>query len=221
MSGAVTALDQIAALALAADRPLIVTDADEVLFAFMADFEPWIEARGYCFDWSSYALNGNIRRRRDDAAADVSEIVELLDGFFINCTANMAVVPGAADALAALSQRAQIVVLSNVSDSRYRDRRRALVHRGMDYPLVTNAGPKGPAVSALAGRVRAPVFFIDDSPPHHESVARHAGEVRRLHMIADPRLARMLSPAKDSHHRVDDWSGARAIIEAELAAAGY
>lgn len=212
---------QIDSLSLATDRPLIVTDADEVLFAFMAAFERHLEDHGHYFDWSSFALDGNIRRRRDDGPADRDDILRLLDEFFAASTADMDPVPGAADALAALSRRAQVVVLSNLPYARHGDRRRALTRHGMDYPLVANVGPKGPAVGALARRVDAPVFFIDDGPNHHGSVAAHAAAVRRLHMIADSRLAALLQPSPDSHHRIDDWPGARAIIESELAAAGY
>lgn len=211
---------QIEALPIEAGRPLIVTDADEVLFVFMADFERYLDEHGHYFDWSSYALLGNVRRRGDDGAVDWDMTRRLLDGFFDARTASMDAAPGASESLATLNRRAQIVVLSNLPHTRRPERSRALELSGMDYPLVSNEGPKGPAVQALAARVEAPVFFIDDAPTHHESVAEHANAVRRLHMVADSRLARIV-PAADSHHRVDDWPGARAIIEAELAAAGY
>ena len=216
-----SAIDQIAELSLEAARPLIVSDADEVLFLFMASFEPYLEANGHYFDWSSYALDGNIRRRGDGSPAPEDDIARLLGGFFDARTADMDVAPGAPEALAALSRRAQVVVLSNLPWARRRERRRALADNGMDYPLVSNAGPKGPAVAALARRAGTPVFFIDDGWNHHESVAASAGAVRRLHMIAHPRLAEICPPAPGAHYRVDDWPAARAIIEAELAAAGF
>ena len=212
--------EQIEALPLEARRPLIVTDADEVLFVFMADFEQYLDEHGHYFDWRSYALLGNVRRRSDDGAVDWDMTRRLLDGFFDARTESMDVAPGASESLATLNRRAQIVVLSNLPHTRRPERSRALELSGMDYPLISNEGPKGPAVHALAARVEAPVFFIDDAPTHHESVAEHADAVRRLHMVADSRLARIV-PAADSHHRVDDWPGARAIIEAELSAAGY
>lgn len=212
--------EQIEALPLEARRPLIVTDADEVLFVFMADFERYLDEQGHYFDWSSYALFGNVRRRSDRGAVDWDATRRLLDGFFDARTVSMDAAPGAPESLATLNRRAQIVVLSNLPHTRRPERSRALELSGMDYPLISNEGPKGPAVHALATRVEAPVFFIDDAPTHHESVAEHADEVRRLHMVADSRLARIV-PAADSHHRVDDWPGARAIIEAELSAAGY
>ena len=91
----------------------------------------------------------------------------------------------------------------------------------MAYPLIANSGPKGPAVSALAARAGAPVFFIDDGPNHHRSVARHANHVRRIHMIADARLARLIDQAPDSDHRADDWPTLRALIEGELSEHGF
>lgn len=212
--------EQIEALPLEARRPLIVTDADEVLFVFMADFERYLDEQGHYFDWSSYALFGNVRRRSDRGAVDWDMTRRLLDGFFDARTESMDAAPGAPESLATLNRRAQIVVLSNLPHTRRPERSRALELSGMDYPLISNEGPKGPAVHALATRVEAPVFFIDDTPKHHESVSEHANAVRRLHMVADSRLARIV-PAADSHHRVDDWPGARAIIEAELSAAGY
>lgn len=212
--------EQIEALPIEADRPLIVTDADEVLFVFMADFERYQSEQGHYFDWSSYALLGNVRRRSDDGAVDWDMTRRLLDGFFDARTESMDAAPGASESLATLNRRAQIVVLSNLPHTRRPERSRALELSGMDYPLISNEGPKGPAVHALAARVEAPVFFIDDAPTHHDSVAEHADAVRRLHMVADSRLARIV-PAADSHHRVDDWPRARAIIEAELSAAGY
>ena len=211
---------QIEALSVDTGRPLIVTDADEVLFVFMADFERHLDDHGHYYDWSSYALFGNIRRRGDNGVANDDATIDLLDSFFDARTESMDAVPGASESLAALNRRAQIVVLSNLPSTRRAERSRALEHSGMDYPLVSNEGPKGPAVRALAARVEAPVFFIDDSPNHHASVAEHAGAARRLHMVADRRLAELV-PEADSHHRVDDWPRARAIIEAELSAAGF
>lgn len=211
---------QIAALRLARARPLIVSDADEVLFAFMAAFEAFLEETGHFFDWSSFRLNGNIRRRSDSLPVDRERIGRFLEDFFAARTATLPPVAGAADALAALSRRAQVVVLSNIPYDQRRTRRAALARHGMDYPLVVSSGPKGPAVGALAEAVAAPVFFVDDGPAHHASVARHARRVRRLHLIADRRLAPLVGPV-DCHHRPAHWGEARTLIEAELAAAGY
>jgi len=213
--------EQIAAVELQTDRPLMICDADEVLFAFMAAFEAYLTESGHYFDWSSFALNGNIRRRSDSQPVEGDQISSLLSNFFKERTASIAPIPGAADTLGRLSQRVQIVVLSNLPSEQAPARRQALVEHGMDYPLVANSGPKGPAVSLLTETIDAPSFFIDDGPNHHKSVAEHAAHVRRLHMIADDRLAKLLGPAPHSHHRTDDWDAAAAVIESELANLGY
>lgn len=214
---------QLAALSLRPDRPLLISDADEVLFQFMAAFVAFLDETGHCFDWSSFALTGNIRRRGQSPPLEQAEVSRLLATFYELHTGDMAPVAGAAEALAALSARLQIVVLSNIPLAHLPARRQALSRHRMDYPLIAGAGPKGPLVRALAEAVPAPapVFFIDDGPSHHRSVARHAARVRRLHMIADSRLARLVGDSPDSHHRPADWGAARALIESELDAAGY
>ncbi len=213
--------DQIDSVDLDTARPLIICDADEVLFAFMAAFEAYLNDTGHFFDWSSFALNGNIRRQSDSQPVEGDRIPVLLAGFFQERTASIAPIPGAAESLARLSTRGQVVVLSNLPSEQAPARREALLTHGMDYPLVANSGPKGPAVHRLSKAVSAPAFFIDDGPNHHKSVAEHADHVRRLHMVADTRLAKLLDPAPHSHHRTDDWPSAEAVIGSELAKRGF
>lgn len=61
----------------------------------------------------------------------------------------------------------------------------------------------------------APVaVFVDDLAVHHESVAKHAPDVFRLHMVAEPSLAPKVPPAPHAHARIDDWREAeRWILE--------
>ncbi len=203
------------------ELPLIVCDADEVLLAFMASFETFLHAQDLIFDWSSYRLTGNVKRSTDNMALDQAAVTDVLLQFFAEKTGEIPAVPGASDALATLSGRAQIVVLSNVPPEQSEVRRRALAGHGMDYPLVAGHGPKGPPVKMFAADMRAPVIFLDDSPSHHQSVAEHAEYVLRLHFVHDPRLARLIGPAPACHHRIDDWPGARRLIEAYLDARGF
>lgn len=212
---------QLAQIALAPDKPLIISDADEVLFRFMAGFERFLAAQGLYFDWSSYALHGNIRRRADDQPVDFDSVPGLLHGFFAEHTETLEPVPDAAAALAELARRTQIVILSNVPTAQTEARRRALAAAGMDYPLVANSGSKGAAVRELAARVAAPVFFIDDIPLNHSSVRRAAGHVLCVHFIADARLAKLLPQAEDSDHRADNWAEVKAFIAARLDALGF
>ena len=86
----------------------------------------------------------------------------------------------------------------------------------MDYQVVANQGLKGPAVARLAERVDAPVAFLDDIPHNIASVARAHEPTRRVHFIADERLAKLIPPAEHSHHHTTQWDEARAYLEAWL-----
>jgi hypothetical protein len=209
--------EQFAALALTRGRPLLIVDADEVLFYFMRGLERFLESRDLYFDWASYALHGNIRQRRDNAPVAAEILHPLLQRFFAETTEDLEPVEGAAQALAELSRIAQVVVLSNVPMAARNARIRALARHGMEFPLIANTGPKGPAVATMLRQVMAPAIFIDDIPHNHRSVAELAPAAHRLHYIADTRLAALLGPAPDCHHRAETWTEMQAHIQTLLA----
>ena len=91
----------------------------------------------------------------------------------------------------------------------------------MHYPLVANRGEKGPAVQKLAKEIKAPVFFLDDSPSNIQSVFEHADFVRCIHFVHDPRLSKLVEKAPNSCYRLDDWKTAEITIGTELAELGY
>jgi hypothetical protein len=195
----------------------VVSDADEVLLQFVRALEAYLEELGLYLDLKSFALTGNIKHGRTHVALEGSEVKGVLGDFFEHRVETVEPVAGAAEALEALTERAQIIVLSNVPFGRVEARRRGLQRHGMDYPVVANAGPKGGALELLAEIVSAPVFFLDDIPGNIASVAARAARVTRMHFVADPRLAQLLEPAEDCHVRLDTWPAARAFIEARLA----
>ncbi|WP_417520202.1 hypothetical protein [Minwuia sp.] len=206
---------QLDAIHIEPGRPLIISDADEVLFAFMAGLETYLQGEGLSFDFSSFAITGNVKDS-DGRALDQAAVRTHLGTFFERHTGELHPVDGAAEALAELSEEAQVVVLSNIPLARRAARASALARHGMDYPLIANEGAKGPAVSALFARARAPAVFIDDIPHNHASVREHADDVHRLHFVADTRLAKLIPKADDSHARADTWPEARPIIERHL-----
>jgi len=203
---------QIAALTLRRDRPLIICDADEVLFMFLAGLERFLNRRQLWLDMRSFALTGNIKHQDDNSPLDGAAVKDLLEEFFDSETAHLDPAPGAALALAELSREAEIVILSNIAMAHRDGRIAALAKHGMDYPLIANQGAKGPAVAALVGANKNPVVFIDDLPPNHQSVADHAPQVRRIHMIADHRLRGLIPAAKTAHVRHDEWDDAKRDI---------
>lgn len=212
---------QLDDLTVEPDRPTILCDADEVLFAFMMEFERFLHNQGYFYAWRSYALDGNVRRRPDGQPLTKPEVSALIEAFFRTSTEHLPAVPGAARALGALSRRARIFVLTNLKTQHVDARSRALSRHGLPYPLIANEGAKGPAVGWFAERVAAPLYFIDDSPRHHESVAQRADRTVRIHFVAERRLAGLLGPAEHAHYRTDTWASAHAVIDADLTARGY
>lgn len=212
---------QLENLTLDPRRPLIVTDADEVVAYFIAGLERFLERSGYWLDLKSFAITGNIRKRGSNEISTQAEVKDLLAGFFNTDTELLDPVDGAAEALQALNARAQIIVLSNVPASAQAARQRWLTQHGMDYPLVANAGSKGPPLRFLEEHIKAPVFFMDDLPPHLDAVAEHAGSVSLLHFVADKRLAALVAPAQNCHLHTSDWPVARAFIETRLELHGF
>ena len=209
--------DVVTALDLVGERPLLVTDADEVLFRYMEALEAFLDEQGCYFDWSSFALTGNVRRRTDNLALESHEVQAVLAAFFEAHCEHLEPVPGAAEALDALSRRGvQVVVLSNVPAAQEGARRRALERAGMPYPLVGNTGRKGPATARLVRDVTAPAFFVDDIGMNLASVAEHAPMVRRYHLSAHPRLTELQGPVVAAHAAPRDWDELRRLIEADL-----
>ncbi|MEQ8348243.1 MAG: hypothetical protein RIB84_12140 [Sneathiellaceae bacterium] len=212
---------QLDDLHLVPDRPLVITDADEVLFQFMKGLEGYLTGQELYFDWASFALYGNIRRRSDDSVVEMPHLADHLDAFFAAHAAELEAVEGAAAALAGLAERAQIVVLSNIPLPQRDARLQALRRNGMDYPLVANRGPKGAAVHQMAARVAAPAVFIDDIPQNHKSVRATGPGVHCLHFVADRRLAALLGPSEHCDATCDSWPDLRRAIEGHFAAQGF
>lgn len=212
---------QLLGLRLAPRQPLIVTDADEVLVQFITGLERFLEANGYLLDLKSFALTGNMRRKDSPEPLSREQVTELLAAFFASDIEILDPVHGAAAALAALNARCQIIVLSNVPLAQATARANWLQRHGMDYPLIANSGSKADAVRYLVDRIHAPVFFLDDLPPHLDAVAAAAPEVHLLHFIANQRLSLLIESAKNYHLRTSSWPQAQAFIERRLAELGY
>jgi len=207
-------MSQLEALSLQKDRPLIITDADEVLLRFMERVEHYLDTLGLWIDLSSFALSTNIKSKETNEPVKVPT---LIDDFFAAETAHIEAAHGAADALARLSELAQIVVLTNLPAPHREDRINNLKGHGMDYPVVVNSGLKGPAVKWLTQKTSGPVFFLDDIPHNIDSVAEHAPEVHTIHFVADPRLAKLINKAEGATARIDIWAEAHEFIAGKIA----
>lgn len=199
-------------------RPLLITDCDEVLLHMVSHFGAWLdETHDILFDIESGNFAEALRRRACGTPVARDEMWPLLQGFFDTEMHRQTLVPHARETLADIAVHADIVVLTNLADHHRDGRARQLDALGIRHPVVTNQGGKGGPVARLLdeyGPSRA--VFVDDLAIHHESVARHAPDVARLHMIAEPRLAAVLPPAAHAHARIDCWQAARPWLAERL-----
>jgi hypothetical protein len=204
-----------------AGRPLLITDCDEVLLHMVTHFREWLdEHHDIEFTIGAGDFQRSMRRRSGDGALPQEEMWELLNQFFPGEMDRQTLVPHAADALAALAADAEIVVLTNLADGCREPRIEQLARFGIHHRVECNQGGKGAPVARLVAEYRPSVtVFVDDLPIHHESVAKHAPEVHRLHMVSEPLLAAAIPPAPHAHARIDDWRDAQAWITERFAAA--
>lgn len=202
-------------------KPLLITDCDEVLLHMVRHFGEWL---GETHD-IDFALNGSdfaesMRRRGDGSTLQPQEMWALLDGFFPAEMERQTLVPHAREVLGRIAEVADIVVLTNLQDHCRDHRITQLANHGIVHRVECNQGGKGGPVARLVAEHGAPVaVFVDDLATHHESVAKHAPDVFRLHMVAEPSLAPKVPPAPHAHARIDDWREAEAWILERFAAA--
>lgn len=200
-------------------KPLLITGCDEVLLHMVRHFGSWLdEAHDIDFDLRSSDFARALRRRDDGSLVEAEATWRLLDGFFPAEMERQTLVPHAREALSSLARDAEIVVLTNLGDHCREPRMAQLATHGIVHRVECNRGPKGRPVARLVEEFGSPVaVFVDDLAVHHASVAEHAPQVYRLHMVAEPDLARHIAPAPHAHARIDDWRDARDWIEARFA----
>jgi hypothetical protein len=194
-------------------RPLVICDVDEVIVHFTRDFESYIGLEDLWLDTSSFALNGNIRCRRTGQPAEDQRVMDLISRFFDERTRHMEPIDGAIDSLLHIGETADVVLLTNLPHTSGDHRRENLAGHGLPFPVVTNSGPKGPAIRDLLRRARQEAaVFIDDSPSYLASAYEHAPEVQLIHFLHDERFARHIEPLDYVSLRTDSWDEARPHI---------
>jgi FMN phosphatase YigB (HAD superfamily) len=195
-------------------RPLLITDCDEVLLHMVSHFRTWLD-EAHAIDFTAHTYS--MVRRSDGQTLARDEAWPLLGGFFDTEMHRQTLVPHAREALAEISDYADVVVLTNLEDHRQPHRVEQLRGFGIDFRVVTNQGGKGKPVRALLDEYSpSAAVFVDDLAVHHASVAEDAPEVWRLHMISDPDLAGRIPAAPAAHARIDDWAEAKGWIANKL-----
>ena len=200
-------------------RPLLITDCDEVLLHMLVHFADWLgEAHGLDFQLDAPNFHEAIRDRASGTPVEAERIWPLLDGFFDGEMHRQNLVPGAIEALQAIGEEADIVVLTNLGDRHQASRVEQLARFDIRHRVLCNRGGKGaPVRELLADMQPSAAVFVDDLAVHHHSAAKHAPLVWRLHMIAEPRLAAHTAPSPHAHARIDDWAEATDWIRARFA----
>lgn len=190
-------------------RPLLITDCDEVLLHMIGHFADWVaEAHGMTFDLTAPGFRNALLTKAGEPVP-VEQVWPLLDGFLFTEMHRQNVVPGAVEALRAIGEAADIVILTNIGDEFEAARVEQLERFEIRHRVLCNRGGKGPPVAELVAQMKpSATVFVDDLPVHHESVAKHAPGVWRLHMISEPRIAAITPPAPHAHARIDAWSEA-------------
>lgn len=190
-------------------RPLLISDCDDVLLHFAPHFADYVaEAHGYRFALGVPGFAGALTDETGVAVAP-ERAWELLGGFFDAEMHRQHLVDGALDALRTIGEEADIVILTNIRDEYQANRVEQLERLEIRHRVLCNQGGKGRPVAELVADMRpGPTVFVDDLPVHHESVAKHAPEVWRLHMIAEPLMAAASPPAEHAHARIDRWDEA-------------
>lgn len=194
---------------------MLIVDVDEVIAMFMRGFEFFLGPHGYEMRITRFALFQNIYSLTDGKVMDLGVGRELFNEFFIEAVAEIEPAPGAREALERLAVGATVVILTNAPGHGREPRSRWLARHGFPYPMIINAGPKGPVVAALSAQTNSPVAFVDDLLMNLDSVAEAAPEVRRFQLVADERLRPFAPCDPERHERIDDWPGlAEALAEA-------
>jgi hypothetical protein len=190
-------------------RPLLISDCDDVLLHFAPHFAQWVgEAHGLVFNLDQPNFAGALRDAAGEPVAR-ERVWPLLDHFFVSEMHRQHLVPGAFDALKRIGEAADIVILTNIGDQHRANRIAQLEAFDIRHRVLCNQGGKGPPVAELIADMGPSVaVFVDDLAHHHDSVASHAPDVWRLHMIAEPALAAISPPAPAAHARIDAWDQA-------------
>ena len=201
------------------NRPLVITDCDEVLMHMVVPFAEWVDAEhGVIFRIEDASFANALKRKECGTPLEAAEVWPLLDGFFRREMTRQYPIPGALAAMAAIGAEADIVVLTNVGPEHQQRRVDQLALHDFHAPVIGSRGGKGEPVRRLIEEYQHSVaVFIDDLAGHHQSVAEVAPDVWRLHLVGEPAIADKIRPAKYAHARIDDWTAARDWILARLA----
>lgn len=195
-------------------RPLLISDCDEVLLHMVVPFRDWLdEAHHIHFDFAHSSFAEALRHKHSGDVVEQALIWQLLKEFFVTEMHRQSPIAGAVEAITRISQHADVVILTNIGQEGHAGRTAQLAEAGMPFEVICNQGGKGRPLAGLVARYDPSVtVFVDDLQHNHDSVARHAPEVWRLHMVGEPEMAPHVTTSPDAHARIDTWAQAEAWV---------
>jgi FMN phosphatase YigB (HAD superfamily) len=203
---------QLANLTVDAKRPLIICDVDDVVVHFLRSFDAMLAEMDHVLEANSFALNGNVVHRETRTEMPQEVVAQLVDDFFAARTEYLEAIDGAVESLLQLSAKASVVMLTNLPHHAREKRIRNLQKHGLPFPVITNSGPKGPAIKNLADRTSGSVVFVDDSPNFVKSSYEFAPAVKIVHFLHDERFARLHQPFDFVSKTTGEWESVRRHI---------
>lgn len=198
------------------DRPLLVLDVDDVVLEFIRPFPHFLKSRGFGLTLASFRLTGNIAETESGRLIEQAEVTALLGEFFDAQADWQSMTDGAADALAGLGDRAEIILLTAMPHRHRSTRRAHLDALGLNYPLLTTEMAKGPALAKLRGAKGRRIAFVDDQPHNLLSARGSVADAHLFHLMADNSLRAFLPPVPDDIVVVQDWREAAPKIASAL-----
>ena len=192
--------------------PLLISDADEVIFEFMESFEKYLLSNSMYFSYKSFKLNGNIYNQETKKPIDSANIPIIISNFFQEYAIKMPLIKGAKNILEKLSKFMNVIILSNIPKNYAADRMQCLKDNNMNYAFISNEGPKNIKCLELQKLTNKKVFFIDDLPNQISSVSNYCKNIITIHFLQNKKLLKIIPEVKDSDYNVNNWRSILKII---------
>lgn len=195
------------------NRPLVISDCDEVLLHMVAPFKQWLEeGQGISFQLQGNNFGTAMRWADSGEVLEQKDIWRFLRSFFDTEMHRQLPIAGAVSGISRLGEIADVVILTNLVDD-HRDARAAqLADVGIHARVFTNQGPKGPALLNILDEFQpSQAIFIDDLAQHHQSAIETVPHISRLHLCGEPTIAPHIDCAHEAGHadaRIDNWAEA-------------
>ncbi len=205
-------LKQIRNLSIDSSKPLLIFDADEVLVLFASHFSRFLTKRGWKLNLKSYRLDDAIQHKEEGYIADKITYQNLIDDFINQETENQPEAPGASATLKKFNSDAEIIILTNVPNRAYLKRIKNLSALSMNYPIISNSGLKGPALTEIIKLSKNTCVFVDDNPFQIASAAAHAPNIYRFHFTACKMVEETMPYAEGATHRPKSWDEVDSLL---------